>query len=122
MDDDAVIRRLNELGYYQVKHLYSTGGLPTGWNLTITHWLAEQEREAERLNSVAKDREASAAERAATAAERASAAAERQAIAAERANKTAKIALTIAIISITITVLGMAVVHFDATRQLHLGG
>ena len=120
-DDPAVIQRLNELGYNQVKHLLSVGGLPSGWNLTITHWLAEQELEAERLSSVAREREASAAERAASAAERASAAAERQAVAAERANRTAKIALTIAIISIVSTVIGIAVVHFDTMRQLHPG-
>jgi hypothetical protein len=124
MADDPeapIIRRLNELGYHQVKQLHSTGGLPPIWNLTITRWLAEQEVEAERLNSVAKEREASAAERAASAAERASAAAERQAVAAERANKTAKIALTIAIISIVITAIGMVVVHLDTIRQLHAG-
>jgi hypothetical protein len=120
-DDPTVIQRLNNMGYHQVKLLFATNGLPPTWNLTITHWLAEQELEAERLSSVAKEREASAAERAAIAAERASAAAERQAVAAERANKTAKIALTIAIISIIITVIGMAVVHLDTLRQLHPG-
>jgi cytoskeletal protein RodZ len=120
-DYETVIRRLNELGYHQVKHLYSTGGLPPAWNLVITQWLAEQELETERLSSVAREREASAAERAASAAERASAAAERQAEAAERANRTAKIALTIAIISIITTIIGIAVIHFDTMRQLHPG-
>jgi hypothetical protein len=120
-DDPAVIRRLNELGYNQVKHLLSVGGLPPGWNLTITQWLAEQELEAERLSSEARAREASAAERAASATERASAAAERQAIAAERANKMAKIALTVAIISMITTVIGITLVHLDTVRQLHGG-
>lgn len=115
----AAIKRLNELGYGQVKHLYSTGSLPQGWTAIIAQWLAEQESETERRNSEANDRAASAAERAATAAERASAAAERQAEAAERANRTAKIALIIAIISIVATIVGVLIVHFDTMRQLH---
>jgi hypothetical protein len=112
----AAIKRLNELGYNQVKHLLSAGGFPPDWNLTITHWLAEQEAEAERLNSVADERAASAAERAA-AAKRASAAAERRARAAERANTRATIALVIATISIAATIIGMVISHFDAMRS-----
>lgn len=120
--NDIIIKRLNELGYHQVKRLFDQGGnFPAGWDGAVAKWLADQDAEAASLSSAAREREASAAERAALAAERASVAAERQAVAAEHANKRATIAIVIAIISIISTIVSIVVVHFDAMRQLHLG-
>jgi hypothetical protein len=115
--DPPLIRRLSELGYHQVKHLYSTGGFPTGSNLAITHWLAEQEAEAERLSSIASEQEASAAERAASAAELSVETAALQTKMAKQANRIAVIAVVIATISIIITVVGILVTHFDLLRH-----
>lgn len=120
-DDPAIIAQMVNLGPTQVRTLIQSGSWPTHLNQTAVRWLAEQEREAERLREASQAEQTAiaraakdAAERASTAAERAAAAAERQALAAEKANTRATIALAIAAISIIATIISVLVTHWDA--------
>ena len=116
-NEATIVKRLDDMGYNQVKLLFTTGGFPTGYNHLITQWLAERETEVERFNLAAQEREASAAERAAAAAEQAVETAALQTKMAKQANRIAVIAVVIATISIIITVVGIAVSHFDLLRR-----
>jgi hypothetical protein len=50
VDETQIIKRLDELGASQVRLLFSSGGLPPGWNPTIVRWLSERDREERERN------------------------------------------------------------------------
>ena len=46
----AIIANLEARGEHEVRQLHLTGGMPTGWNLTVAKWLGDKEKERQRID------------------------------------------------------------------------
>jgi hypothetical protein len=95
------------MGAAKVRHLLSSGGLPTYLIAEAATWLGHFDDEERLRSEVSQSEQINIARSAKDAAWAAATAAERAATAAERANIRATIALVIAAISVAIAIIPM---------------